>query len=122
MAVEHHSGWISALLLADDVHAGPLRPDDQLFGCRGTEGIGGAEQDLLPLLLAAVEPILPMVVVLPTPLTPMKRTTAGLPLRFRAGSPTRIMSAKISFMHSRAPSTSLDFLRFGAGAELVDGL
>jgi len=43
-------GGIGALVLADDVRVGAVRPDLQLIGGRRAEGVGCAEQDLLPLL------------------------------------------------------------------------
>ena len=48
-AVIDHGGRVAALLVADDVSPGALRPDAQLLGSGGTEGIPGAEQDALAL-------------------------------------------------------------------------
>ena len=45
-----------------------------------------------------------MVVVLPTPLTPMTRITLGWVDRFSSVSPTESMSTRISFSASRASS------------------
>ena len=52
-------------------------------------------------------PILPMVVVLPTPFTPMNSTTEGLVDRSRAGSPTCMAPAIHRHMQVRASSTVL---------------
>ena len=48
-AVIHHGGRVAALLMADDVSPGALRPDAQLLGSGGAEGVPGAEQDALAL-------------------------------------------------------------------------
>ena len=55
---------------------------------------------------------MPMVVVLPTPLTPMNRATDGAVSSFRAGSPTWSMSVSTWRRHARAPSMSLIFSAF----------
>ena len=46
--------WVRPLALADQLDLGALGPDLQLLGGGGAEGIGGAEEDLLPLLLQLV--------------------------------------------------------------------
>ena len=53
-----------------------------------------------------------MVVVLPTPLTPINRATDGVVSSFRAGSPTWSMSVSTRRRHVRAPSMSLIFSAF----------
>ena len=51
--VEQHRAGIGALMLADDVHTGTVRPDLQLVGGGGAERIAGAQQHLLALRLEA---------------------------------------------------------------------
>ena len=48
--VEDHSGGVGPLVLLDDLHPGPVRPDGQLVGGGSPEGVGGTEQHLFPLL------------------------------------------------------------------------
>ena len=52
--VKQHGAGVGSLVLAHDVHTGPLRPDLQLIGGGGTEGISGAQQHLLALILQPV--------------------------------------------------------------------
>ena len=40
--VEQHGAGVRALVLADDVHPGPVGPDLQLIGGGGPEGVTGA--------------------------------------------------------------------------------
>ena len=49
-AVEDHGSGIGALMLADDHGAGALRPDLQLVGSGGAEGVACNQQNLLALL------------------------------------------------------------------------
>ena len=58
--------------------AGALGPDVQLFDGGGAEGIAGGEQHAQALRRAARRASLPMLVVLPEPLTPTISTTNGL--------------------------------------------
>ena len=52
--VEQYGAGVRALVLPDDLASGPLRPDLQLIGGGGTEGISGAQQHLLALILQPV--------------------------------------------------------------------
>ena len=51
--VKNNTGGVAAFLVADYVGAGALRPDGELLGSRGTEGITGAEKHLFSLGLEA---------------------------------------------------------------------
>ena len=75
--VEDDPGGVAAFLAGDHRRADAVAPDLQLLDRRGAERVAGGEQDAIILLLAARWPSLPMVVVLPEPLTPMTRMTCG---------------------------------------------
>lgn len=64
----------------DQRHVGALGPELQLLTGGGAEGIARCQHDAAALLLYRPAS-LAIVVVLPTPLTPMTRMTAGLPSR-----------------------------------------
>ena len=76
--VKYHSRRVGALALLDDLHPAALRPDGraarrrQRGRCRRRTAEPSCPAD------PADAPILPMVVVLPTPFTPMNSTTEGL--------------------------------------------
>ncbi len=57
---------------------GAVSPEFQLLAGSGAEGIARSQHHAAALLLYSAAS-LAMVVVLPTPLTPMTRMTAGLP-------------------------------------------
>ena len=48
--VKDHGGGVGPLVLLDDLHTGALGPDGQLLGGGGTEGVGGTQQNLFPLI------------------------------------------------------------------------
>ena len=68
---------IGALLALHDLAPDALGPDLELLGGGGAEGVAGGEHDLLALAPSACAASLPMVVVLPAPLTPTMKTTVG---------------------------------------------
>ena len=74
--VEGDRSGIRAGPLRDDRHADQLGPDAELLDGRGAEGVGGREGERVTLG-ARRAASLPIVVVLPVPLTPTKRTMAG---------------------------------------------
>ena len=86
--VEEHGAGIAARALADHVGLGALAPDFQLLDGGGAEGVGGAQQHGALSFLKRLAS-LPMVVVLPEPLTPTTSTTAG-------GSATRARARSLA--------------------------
>ena len=84
--VERDRRRVAAARGADEVRAGPLRPDLELLVGRGAEGVGGGDEHGVAVLAEALAASLPIVVVLPVPLTPTTRITRGrAPTSSRAG-------------------------------------
>ena len=75
--VERDAGRVAALGTADGRRPDPLAPGLQLVGGGGAEGVGRAEQRRSGPSATSTRASLPTVVVLPVPLTPTTRTTAG---------------------------------------------
>ena len=75
-AVEDHRGGIGTGSVFDDFHAGPLAPGFELFDGGSAKRIAGHQQNFFARLRYCAAS-LPIVVVLPTPLTPRKSTTQG---------------------------------------------
>ena len=75
--VEGEARRVGALLARDDARAGALAPDLQLLDRGGAERVAGGEHDRPCLRRANLAASLPMVVVLPEPLTPTTRITNG---------------------------------------------
>ncbi len=74
--VVERGGGVAALFGLDDLDVGALGPDFELLDGGGAEGVGGAEQDGAALR-GEVAASLPVVVVLPVPLTPTIMMTSG---------------------------------------------
>ena len=101
--IEHHRARVGAGHLRGEIGAPALRPHLELLDGGGAERIAGGEQHRLPLR-AQRRASLPMVVVLPEPLTPTTRITNGR----RAGSMVsgRAQGARISTMLPRSAAIS----------------
>ena len=76
-AVEDHRAGVAALVAADELGSAALGPRVQLLGGGGAERVAGGHQHAAALVAAAAAPTLPIVVVLPTPLTPTNSHTFG---------------------------------------------
>ena len=94
--VEGEAGGVGARLAGDDVRAGPLAPDLQLLDRGGAERVAGGEPRRSAPRPRSFAASLPMVVVLPVPLTPTTRMTCGFSvgvdderLRDRRAAPSR---------------------------------
>jgi hypothetical protein len=78
--IEGDGGGVAALLALDDLDAEAIGPDLELPDGAGAEGVARAEQDgarrASARLLQGAQS-LAMLVVLPTPLTPVTRMTVG---------------------------------------------
>ena len=74
--VVEDGGGVAALAGLDDLDAAAAGPDFELLDGGGAEGVGGAEEDGASSCLKR-SASLPMVVVLPVPLTPTTKITAG---------------------------------------------
>ena len=77
-AVEDHRARVAALGPADDLDARALGPRRELLGGGGAERVAGGEQHERPSSTCWLAS-LPIVVVLPTPLTPTNIHTFGFP-------------------------------------------
>ena len=68
--IEGEAGGVGAGRAGDHVGAGALAPDLQLLDRRGAEGVAGGEHRPILPSARSLAASLPMVVVLPVPLTP----------------------------------------------------
>ena len=75
--VEDHRARVAALAAAHEVGADPFGPQLELLGGCGAERVAGGHHDGVALGECPLRPTLPMVVVLPTPLTPTNSHTFG---------------------------------------------
>ena len=87
--VERDRGRVAAALGADEVRARALGPDLELLLGRRAERVRGGEDDRAPVLARGGCASLPIVVVLPVPLTPTTRMTAGRALEREPRLPGR---------------------------------
>ena len=85
-AVEHDRRRIGAFGAAHDLAAAALGPNRELLGRRGAKRVGRDEQHAFAFARKRVAS-LPIVVVLPLPLTPTTRMTAGLRVEVAAPRP-----------------------------------
>ena len=74
--VERDRGGVAAALGADEVRVRALRPDLELLLGGGAKGVGRGDRTLRPCS-SSFAASLPIVVVLPVPLTPTTRITLG---------------------------------------------
>ncbi len=108
--VERDGGWVGVLRAGDDAGADAVAPGLQLVWLAAARKVSAAPSTTLRPSATSTRASLPVVVVLPVPLTPTTRITPGRPsapssrrARSRVGS-TRASSSSRS--RARAPATS----------------
>ena len=122
--VEHDGARVAALVAPHELDVGPLGPRGELLGGGGAERVAGRQQHRAPVATCWLA-TLPIVVVLPTPLTPTNSHTFGRRRRRRSAARGRRRSSR-AFISARSASSSasgsVDLLGLDLGAQAVEQL
>ena len=88
--VEHDCGGVAALAVLDDIHAGAVSPYVELINSRRNGNVSAAATTTFSPCALRFAASLPIVVVLPAPLTPITMSTDGFVSSFSSLSPVSI--------------------------------